>query len=237
MDGMVGSVARRTGLIVAGLAVLGLSFGITLTILDSMDQGDGSDISPADVPLNNDDGTPRNSRVSTLRDLPPPPSGFPFGVGWDGVDGLNARVIGPAPIRGGSLLLSLVATRGAGLHRLGLQLVGVPTNRMIEMTLWVKAPQGTRINVDARDGISARESQNAGTAAFDLSQRALLASSGTIRVAIEPGPSEWMKVLVRMQSADGAVVLYLGLLGPKNSTVFNGEGQHFMFGGIEFTAS
>lgn len=233
---MVGSVARRTGLIVAGLAVLGLSFGITLTILDSMDQGD-PDISPADVPLNDDDGTPRNSRVSTVRDLPPPPSGFPFGVGWDGVDGLNVRVIGPAPIRGGSLLLSLVATRGAGLHRMGLQLVGIPANRMIEVTLWVKAPQGTRINIDARDGKSAGGLQNTGTAAFDLSRRALLASTGTIRAALEPGPADWMKVLVRMKSADGAVVIYLGLLGPEGNAVFSGEGQHFIFGGIEFSAS
>jgi hypothetical protein len=221
--------------LVAGLGVLSLSFWITLTLIDSTDQEGGADIGPAQVPLIDDDGMPRTSRPSSLRDLPPAPSGFLFRVAWDGIDGLNAKIIGPAPIAGGSLVLSLVATQTAGLHRLGLQFAGVPTNRLIQTTAWVKAPAGTRINVDVRDGKSrGGESQNSGSVAFDLAPRAILSSSGNVRAFIEQGPGEWLKLQVQMQSADGVVVLYLGLLGP--SPIPSGAGQQMIFGGIELAA-
>ena len=91
--------------------------------------------------------------------------------------------------------LSLVATREAGLHRLGLQLVGVLANRSIRVTAWVKAPQGTRINVDIRDG-KARggEPKNSGTAAIDVWPGTVLASTGNVRTSTEIGPGDWVFV-------------------------------------------
>ena len=230
---MSGSVGRNAGLFVAGLAVLILSFGITLVVIDSMS---GEDVSLADVPLTNDDGTPRTARPSTVDDLPPAPSGYQFRVAWDGIDGLNALAMGTGPTSGGNPALSLVATKNAGLHRLGVQLVGVPANRAIRVTAWVKAPQGTHINVDARDGKTrGGEPQNSGTAAIDLWPGTVLAATGNVRVSTEIGPGDWVKVPVEMRSVDGVVVIYLGLLGPGNSAAFNGSGQHMIFGGLELT--
>lgn len=230
---MTGSVGRRAGLLGAGLAVLVLSFWVTLAVIDSTG---GGDVSLAEVPLTNEDGTPRTARPSTVDDLPPAPSGYPFSVAWDGIDGLNARVMGSGPTGAGNPAVSLVATQGSGLHRLGLQLVGVPANRSIRVTAWVKAPQGTRINVDIRDG-KARggEPKNSGTAAIDLWPGTVLASTGNVRTSTEIGPGDWVKVPVQMQSGDGVVVIYLGLLGRGNTDTFSGNGEQMIFGGLELT--
>jgi hypothetical protein len=230
------SLGRAAGLIVAGSAVLILSFWVTLFLIDSMDSG-GADVSLAEVPLTNDDGTPRVSRASTVDDLPPAPTGYPFSIGWDGLERLNALPMGAGPIRGSSLALSLVATKDVGTHRLGVQLVGVPANRLIQVTAWIKAPQGTHLSVDVRDGKPRNGvPQNSGTAAIDLAGPTILVSTGNVRTSVEPSPGEWVKVQVQMRSADAVVVLYLGILGPSNSGVFGGNGQQIIFGGIELTA-
>src|SRR5258705_3815323 len=107
---MGGSFRRSAGLVVAGLVVLSLSFWITLTLIDSTDQYGGAEIGPAQVPMTDDDGTSRTMRPSILRNLPPAPSGFPFRVAWDGIDGLNAKIIAPDPTAGTTLALSLMVT-------------------------------------------------------------------------------------------------------------------------------
>jgi len=228
---MHGSVGRRAGLILAGLAVLVLSFWVTLTVIDS---DRGRDVSLADVPLTNEDGSPRSTRATSLRDLPPAPAGLPFGAGWDGVDGLNVLVLGPGPTGGGNLALSLVATREPGNHRLGLNFVGVPTNRPIKATAWIKAPKGTRLGIDVRDGQKGAPPKNTGSALLDLWAGAVLTSTGSLSASVETGPGDWIRVPIRSQSADGVLVIYYSLIGGNDA--FAGSGEQFIFGGIEITA-
>jgi hypothetical protein len=236
MTGMGGSLGRSAGLFLVGLAVLCLSFWLTLTLIDNADDHVGRDVSLADVPLTNDDGSPRNTRASTVRDLPAPPSG-PFGAVWDGIDGVNALIMGPGPTGGGSLALSLVATRDSGRHRIGLAFVGIPSNRPIRVTAWIKAPQGTRVGVDVRDGEQrGRAPRNSGSAVVDLSAPKVLAASGNARVAIEAAAGNWVKIPVDMSSSDGVLVLYLGLLGPGDSAAFGGGREQIILGGVEITA-
>ncbi len=230
---MAGSVGRQAGLFLAGLTVLILSFWGTLTLIDSMA---GGDVSLADVPQTNEDGTPRITRRSTLDDLPPAPSGYPFSVAWDGIDGLNVVVMGTGPTSVGSPAVSLVATQDTGRHRLGLQLVGVPANRAVRVTTWIKAPQGTRVNIDIRDGkAKGGEPQNSGSAAIDPWPGTVVASAGNVRASTEAGPGDWVKVAMQMRSADGVVVIYVSLMGPGDATAFSGSGQQVIFGGIDVT--
>jgi hypothetical protein len=211
-----------------------MSFGITLALIDSGDRG-SADISLADVPLTNDDGSPRGARASVVGDLPAPPSG----VGWDGIDGLNARIVGPSPIADGGMAFSLVATRGAGRHRLGVQLVGVPANRPIRAVAWVKVAPGTRVGVNIRDGRprGGGESANSGAAVFDPPAHKVVSNAGNVQASIEPGPGDWQKLVIAMRSADGVVVMYVGLLGAGDAAEFAGQGQHMMFGGTEIAAN
>jgi hypothetical protein len=224
---MGGSVGRIVGYMAVGAGVLLLSFWVTLTLIDSTIP---ADVALSDVPLTNDDGTPRAARPTAVHELPAAPTGFPFGVGWDNVEGLNVQVMGPSPVNSDNAALSLLATRDAGRHRLGLQLVGVPTNRPIRLTLWVKAPQGTRFNIDMRDG----KSQNYGTSVFDAPRGTVLASNGNVEVSTQTGPADWVRVQLQTKTADGLVVLYLGLLNSSGGANFSGGGEQMIFGGIEF---
>jgi hypothetical protein len=229
---MTRSGGRGAALLLSSLAVLGLSFWASLTLIDT--SRESGDVRLADVPLLNEDGTPRSTRSSIVLDLPPPASGSSFSVAWDGIDGLNALVLGPAPAGGKQLALSLVATRDTGRHRLGLQLVRLPTNRPIRMVAWIKVAAGTHIGVDARDG-KPQGSQNFGSAMFETSPPAVIVATGNARAAIESGPEGWVKIPVEMQTADGVIVIYFGLLGPGNSPAFSGIGEHLIYGGIEVT--
>jgi hypothetical protein len=228
---MGGSVGRIIGFVAAGAGVVLLSFWVTLTLIDEMQPGD---VNLVDVPLTNDDGSPRVSKASDIRDLPPAPSGSSFRMAWDGIEGLNAVVMGPGPTGSGNAALSLVATRNAGRHRLGVQFVGLPANRPLRLTAWIKAPQGTRLGVDVRDGKG--EPQNQGNAAIDLARGAVLASTGPVRLSIETAPLDWVKVPIETRSADGVIVIYLGLLGPGNATTFTGNGEQMILGDLELTA-
>jgi hypothetical protein len=237
LTGMADSAGRNVVLALTGLGVLCLSFWITLIVIDTGAEKRPSDVRLADVPLTNNDGSPRNARASKVADLPPAPTGFKFSVAWDGIEGLNALSMGPGPTGGGNLALSLVATRDNGRHRLGLAVVGVPANRPVRATAWIKAPQGTRIGVDVRDGEElGHTARNSGSAALDLSPAKVLASSGNARASVEAGPSNWVKVPIEMPSSDGVFVIYFGLLGPGNSPNFSGAGEQMIFGGIEVTA-
>jgi hypothetical protein len=236
MTGMGGSLGRSTGLFLAGLAVLCLSFWVTLMLIDNVDEHVGHDVSLADVPLTNDDGSPRNARASTVRDLPAAPTGLAFGAAWDGIEGVNALIMGPGPTGGGNLALSLVATRDNGRHRLGLALVGVPASRPIRVTAWFKAPQATHMGIDVRDGEQrGRGPRNSGSAIVDLSSAKVLAASGNARASIEAASGSWMKVAVEMASSDGLFVIYFSLLGPGDNASFGGSREQMIFGGIEIT--
>jgi hypothetical protein len=229
-----GSPGRRAVLVATGAGVLLLSFWVTLTVIDSTIP---ADLKLADIPLTNEDGTPRATRRSTVRDLPPPPTGG-FGMAWDGVDGLNVQIIGPGPISTDFSAYSLLATRDAGPHRLGLQVVGLPTDRAIRLTIWVKAPEGTRINLDARDGRNKTgQSANNGMASIDVTHAKVLASSGNVQTSTHAGPGDWVGVSLQTRTVDGLVVVYLGLLSSSGVTDFVGNGELMIFGGIEFSTS
>jgi hypothetical protein len=236
MTGMGDARGRNAVFFLTGLGVLCLSFWITLTVIDSGAENRPGDVQLADVPLTNNDGSPHSARASTMPDLPPAPTGFRFSVAWDGIEGLNALIMGPGPTGGGNRALSLVATRDGGRHRLGIAVVGVPVNRPIRATAWIKAPRGTRIGVDVRDGEElGHAARNTGSAALDLSPRKVLAASGNVRASVEAGPSDWVKVPIEMPSSDGVFVIYFGLLGPGNNANFSGAGEQMIFGGIEIT--
>jgi hypothetical protein len=228
---MGGSVARIIGLGAAGAAILLLSFWFTLTLIDDTPS---VDISLVDVPVTNADGTPRVSRASDIRGLPPVPSGSSFGTAWDGIEGISAMDMGPGPTGSGKGALSLVATRDAGRHRLGVQFVGLPADRPLRLTAWIKAPQGTRLGVEIRDGKGGPQSE--GSAAVDLSRGVVVATSGPVRLSIETAPRDWVRVPIETRSADGVIVIYLALLGPGNAATFAGNGEQMILGGLELTA-
>src|SRR5262249_30659179 len=77
MPGMAGSAGRGVKLIIAGGAVLCLSFWTTLALIDGTDQP-VREIKLIEVPLTDDDGTPRVAHASSIRDLPLA-SAQPFG--------------------------------------------------------------------------------------------------------------------------------------------------------------
>jgi hypothetical protein len=143
--------------------------------------------------------------------------------------------MGPGPTSSDNAAFSLLATQDASVHRLGLQLVGVPANRPVRLTVWVKAPQGTRINFDLRDGKSnTGEPQNHGMIAVDARQGTILGSNGNVQASAQMGPADWVKIHLAMKTADGLVVLYLGLLDSAGNANFSGTGEQVIFGGIEF---
>jgi hypothetical protein len=235
MTGMVETPGYKAVLFLTGLGILCLSFWITLTIIDTAAEYRPRDVRLADVPLTIRDGSPRNTHPSKVSDLPPAPTGFSFGVAWDGIDGMNALSMGPGPI-GGNQALSLIATRDSGRHRVGIAFVGVPANRPLRATAWVKAPPGMRINIDVRDGTPLGQvPHNSGSLFLDLSPAKVLASSGNVHASIEAGPSNWTKIPVQMTSSDGVFVIYVGLLGPGDTPTFSGAGEQMIFGGIEIT--
>lgn len=220
--------ARHIILFMAGVGVLCLSFWITLTIIDTRGQFHASDVRLADVPLTNQDGSPRSGRLSKISDLPNPPAVQSFHLGWDGLQGINALIVGPGPTGGGNLAVSLVATRDPGPHRLGLAIVGLPANRPVHAIAWIKAPPATRIDVDVRDGKeSGHGPRNTGTATLELSPPKLLASNGNVHTEIKVGPNDWAKIPIDMPSSNGVCVIYFGLLAP---------GEQMIFGGLELTA-
>jgi hypothetical protein len=226
--GMGDAFARHMILFTAGVGVLCLSFWITLTIIDTEGQYHASDVRLADVPLTNQDGSPRNGRPSKISDLPNPPVVRPFHLGWDGLQGVNALIMGPGPTGGGNLAVSLVAIHDPGPHRLGLAIAGLPENRPVHAIAWIKAPPGTRINVDVRDGaVSGHAPRNSGTAALELSPPKVLASTGNVHAGVTGGPSDWAKIPIEMPSSNGVCVIYFGLLAPD---------EQMIFGGIELTA-
>lgn len=231
---MSDSLGRHAILVLTGLAILGLSFGITLAVIDRAENR-RSDVRLADVPSTDRDGSPRSARDSSVADLPPAPAGSGFSIAWDGIEGLNALAMGPPG--GGYRALSLVATRDNGRHRLGLAFLGVPADRPIRATAWIKAPKGTRIDVDVRGGAElGHETHDSGSVVFDLSARKVVTSSGNVRASAEAGPNDWVKVRIEMPSSDGVFVTYLGLLGPGDAAVFGGAGEQMIFGGVEVTA-
>ncbi len=96
---MGNSFARNVILVMTGLGVLCLSFWITLTIIDTGAQYHTRDVPLADVPLTNEDGSPRGARPSKVSDLPHPPIVPPFSVGWDGLEGTQRADLGFRPDR------------------------------------------------------------------------------------------------------------------------------------------
>jgi hypothetical protein len=228
--------ARNVILIMTGLGILCLSFWITVIVIDTGAEKRASDVSLAEVPLTNEDGSPRNARATKVSDLPPPPVVATYTFGWDGIDGLNALNMGPGPTGGGNLALSLVATKDGGRHRLGIAFAGMPANRTVRATLWLKAPPGTRAQIEARDGVDpGRGPRNVGSATFELSPPRILSSGGNVQAAIQAAASNWVNIPIDMKSNDGVFVIYVGFLGPGNSPVFSGGGEHMIFGGIELT--
>jgi hypothetical protein len=237
MAGTGGSVARKIILVMTGLGVLCLSFWITLTIIDTGANFRPGDVRLTEVPLTNEDGSPRSTRASKVSDLLHTPVVPPFATGWDGLERLNALVMGPGPTGGGNLALSLVATRDTGYHRIGLAFARIPAQRPIHAIAWIKAPQGTRIRIDARDGQeSGHPAPHNGSAVIELSPPKVLSSSGDVRALIGSGPSNWVKIPVEMPSTNGVLVIYFSLLGPGNAAQFGGSGEQMVFGGIELTA-
>ena len=226
------TLARNVILVMTGLGILCLSFWITVIVIDTGADKRPTDVNLADVPLTNEDGSLRNTRQTKVSDLPPAPIVPTVSVAWDGIEGLNAMNMGPGPTGGGNQALSLVATKDGGRHRLGIAFAGIPPNRMIHANIWLKAPPGTRTQIDARDGVEPGYGpRNVGGATFELAPPKVLSSNGNIQAGIRAGPSNWVNIPVDMTSSNGVVVIYVGFLGG------GGSGEQMIFGGIELTVS
>src|SRR5262249_43564052 len=140
----------------------------------------------------------RAVRPISVRELPQVPPGAPYPVGWDGIEGLDAKIVGAAPIPGGGALLSLVATRNAGRHRLGMGFSGMPPGQPMQATAWVKVPTGTYVSMDIRDTQGSGPSR--GTFTFDPRSLKTLSSAGPVKTSLQAGPGEWTKITLQVAS-------------------------------------
>jgi hypothetical protein len=64
----------------------------------------------------------------------------------------------------------------------------------------------------------------------------VFAANGNVQTSAETGPGDWVRVFVQTKTADGLIVLYLGLLNASGGAPFAGNGEQVILGGIEFTA-
>jgi len=215
---MPGWIRSRLALGLGGAAIVALSFVLTLRILDRLG---GPDEAETEIP--------RDLRASTVRDLPQFPSPE-YDAQWEGIDGLNSRRLVQTATPGNGPTLRFAATADPGLHRAGIRFSGLPTNRWIRGTVWVKAPAGTQLGLEIRDGGQAAGSApNYGSAQFDLTERKVLATAGNVQApAIDVRPDDWARISLQIRSADGLYVLYVGLVGSSSTA-----GARMIFGGVE----
>jgi hypothetical protein len=175
------------------------------------------------------------SDATVVTDLPPITSPGGTKVHWDGIDGLRIeRAEGDALVPG-QTPVGMRAVRTPGAHRLGIAFTGLQPGHAYRATVWAKPGSLSRIVVECRDGGSI----HSGIALFDLAPPAVATTSGNLNgLAARVGSDKWVKASIDLVSADGIIVIYVGLVLPDGSTKFIGlSNMHLEFGGVEIEAA
>jgi len=175
-------------------------------------------------------------KETALVDLPPlTTSGFAF----IGIRGLNAEVEVRDPVVVGQRILRLATVPTTGAHYFAARSTTLNKNQVYRITVWVKDPAGVKIEMQVSDELAPRGGTpaNYGNAIFDPTARTVSSSPGRLKGrGIEQGPDGWQKIWVDLATADGELVLGLGLVS-KEASELKGDGPPGLtFGGIEVTA-
>jgi len=146
------------------------------------------------------------------------------------VNGLNATEIPGERLHPGQPVLKLAGLPGEGRHRIGIVVTGLAAGQRVRVTGSVRAAAGIRLGLDLRDGKSAHH----GLAVFDVGSRASGATGEIIRPSLDADTSGWTRISAGLQSEDGVIVVYIGLLDSANRDVFKvTEPMEFDFRGID----
>ena len=212
---------------IVGIAIVALSFTVTLLALDSWSGYRGSEplftssIRAAVAPV----GAPDTA----LAELPKP-----TGFDWYTVRGLNVRPADGASVVASQPILRLIATPNGTGHSLVQQYRGLSKSQVYHITAWVKPEAGGNVEMSALDQPSSTPI-NRCTVIFDLSNRTILSVDGAKAQGVEQGPDNWRKVWFDLATSDGQ---FLVAIRPAkgNSDDFPGDGRlGVIFGGVELT--
>jgi hypothetical protein len=185
---------------------------------------------------------PTTGTETTTAELPDPPSP----ARWDLIWGLSAKADSESPsVVSGWRPLQLIAvptvnSDAQNRHALALAsdpLLGPPG--LYRVTVWVNPTPGINIQIQIRDSVDPQTGKpaNEGEVRFNLSSGSAIMTSGRVLAeGAEPAARGWQKVWVDINSSDGKVYVYLGLLERGSNThVFKGTGEQILLGGIEIT--
>jgi len=223
-------MSSRAGYVVAGIAVVALSFMTTWFAATRLLDAASSSMpivadrnAPAPEDTQAAPAGPAVTAETAMAELPnPAQSAF----GWIGIQGLHVQVVeGASPIAG-QPILRLVAIPTDGPHTLAAQLTALE-RRMYRLAAWIR-PAGASFGIAASD--QARTGASAAVGIFDLANLRTLSASS--RAGIERGPAGWRKVWIELPTSNRQLVVSLYVCLNAAST-FKGDGILAVdFGGI-----
>jgi hypothetical protein len=207
--------------VVAGIAIVALSFAATLFVLNLW-----SGYPTAESPS----ASPADTRESELADLPTMQGA---GFQWTGIAKLNVRAETGASAVTGQPILQLLPTSQDGYHTLGGQFTGLSKNQHYRIAAWLKPEAGANVEVGVADNPNGK-ALNFAVGVFDLTQHTVLSGSGAVNDrGIEQGPGDWQKVWLDLPTSDGQFIF---TIRPANgaAVTFKGDGKFgLILGGIE----
>jgi hypothetical protein len=177
-------------LIFSALAIVALSFGSTLMLLDRW----------APTPIVT--ALPPSTPASTLADLPPlADSRF----AWIGIAGINAQPVAGVPVVSGVPILRLVALQD-GVHTLAVRVSGLVKNEKYRITAWIRPQAAANFEIAARDQVDKDDGPNNSRAIFDLASRKVLSANGNGKPGIEL-VGTWLTAWIDLVTTDGQYVV------------------------------
>ena len=215
---------------ILALAIVALSFSVTLFALNSWSGDPGSDplfTSSIRSALSTSFAPADSLPASALADLPKP-----RGFDWYVVRGLNVKPADGTSVVAGQPILRLITTPNDTGHSLVAQYRGLNKNQVYRITAWVKPEAGGNVEVSALDQPNGTP-LNQCTVILDLSSKTFLTVTGTKAHGVEQGPDNWRKVWLDLPTSDGQ---FLVAIRPAkgNSDDYKGDGRlGVTLGGIQ----
>jgi hypothetical protein len=175
--------------------------------------------------------------TSVLSELPRLSSRESWSPNWDLIEGLHAKEVPSVPVVPGQPVLRLVAVPTENRHAVAVRFGGLAPNRVYRATVWIRALPGTRVVMEARDGLDPGNGRpfHFGTVSFDLAAHKPVQYSGDLRNhGAEAAADAWQMLWMDLPSKDGLFFVLVGLLeGDNNLHIFKGAGQEMTLGGFE----
>lgn len=150
---------------------------------------------------------------------------------WDGLEGLALSGFAPSPVVDGQPALQLRVTPATGRHRLGIAFKGLAPNQTYRVTVAIKAADLGRMILDVRDGTN----DATRIVSFNLDpSHADAPDDLPYDLNVVGG---WLQPSVDAYSADGTLVVYMGLCNACGDAEFPGDGRtEITFGGVRVAA-